>query len=229
MSGKKQRQLQLALQTFYENPIARVSLELFLTVATVLFFAIAAIKPTLLTTADLIKEIEDKEELDKKLSQKMAALASAQLEYQMVEDRLDLIDQAIPSSAQLLFFLKTIEKICSEELVIIESMGVSKVPEEFDLNSITQGKIPDFSIIEKDTLSVRVSLSSDYQSIRNVVERLRKNRRLILVEGITFNVLDSRGEKALKASLAIKIPYYDVGGQNTEQKKAVVSKKVVKE
>ena len=229
MSGRKQRQLKLALQTFYKNPIARVSLELFLTVATILFFAIVAIKPTLLTTADLIKEIEDKEELDKKLSQKMAALASAQLEYQMVEDKLDLIDQAIPSSAQLLFFLKTIEKICSEELVIIESMNVSKVPEEFNTNSITQEKIPDFSAIEKDTLSVRVGLSGDYQSIRNIVERLRKNRRLMLVEGITFSVLDNRGEKTLKAFLSIGIPYYDVGGQNIEQKQAVVSKKVVKE
>ena len=105
MSGKKQRQLKLALQVFYENPIAKVSLELFLTVITILFFAIAAIKPTLLTTADLVKEIEDKEELDKKLGQKMAALASAQLEYQMVEDKLDFIDHAIPNSAQLLFFL----------------------------------------------------------------------------------------------------------------------------
>lgn len=229
MSGKKQRQLKLALQAFYENPIARVSLELFLTVITILFFAIVAIKPTLLTTADLVKEIEDKEELDKKLGQKMAALASAQLEYQMIEDKLDLIDQAIPNSAQLLFFLKTIEKICSEELVIIESMNMSKVPEEPNLDSVTQGKVPDFSTIEKDILSVRINLSGDYQGIRKVVERLRENRRLMLVEGITFNVFDNRGEKTLQAALAIDIPYYDISGQNVEQKKAEVSRKTVEE
>jgi hypothetical protein len=48
------------LNAFYQKPVAKVSLELFLSVGTIIFFAMFAIRPTLLTMSDLVKEIEDK-------------------------------------------------------------------------------------------------------------------------------------------------------------------------
>jgi hypothetical protein len=67
-------QLMSALNDFYHKPVAMVSLELFLSIGAVVFFAIFAVRPTLLTMADLIKEIEDKRALDQQLQQKIASL-----------------------------------------------------------------------------------------------------------------------------------------------------------
>lgn len=221
MSNKKQRQLTLAMQAFYENPVARVSLELFLTVVAILFFAIFAIKPTLLTMADLVKEIEDKKELDQKLSQKMAALSSAQLEYQIVENKIELIEQAMPSSLDVINLLKIIEKICSEELVVINSLSLQTIPsQEKNINQDYQS--PDFSKLEKSSLPIRMNVTGSYQGIRNVVEKLRNNRKLILVDSIAFSVFDNRGEKTLQANLALSVPYYDFNAKNKTKESAVI-------
>ena len=74
----KRQQLTNTLVEFYNQPIAKVSLELFLSIVAVIFFAIFAIRPTLLTMSDLIKELQEKEVLNEKLSQKTAALSSVQ-------------------------------------------------------------------------------------------------------------------------------------------------------
>ncbi len=208
MSTKEKTQLNLALQTFYNNPVAKVSLELFLTVFSIVFFALAAIRPTLLTMADLIKEIEDKKELSKKFDQKISALASAQQVYSNLENRLYLLDQAIPSSANLLELLKTIEKVCSEEVVVIETASVNEIPVETDLTNLTTSNL---SKAKQNNLILKLSLIGNYQAIRNVAEKLRSNRRLIIVDSITFHVNDNRGQKSLKATLSLQVPYYDLG------------------
>ena len=101
---KKKRQLQLndILNKFYENPVARVSIELFLSIFTVIFFAVFAIRPTLLTIADLIKEIEDKEDLIVQLDRKIASLSSAETEYRKFYYQLGLLDEAIPKHSGIL-------------------------------------------------------------------------------------------------------------------------------
>ena len=66
----RKKQLASLLEQFYHNPVAKVSLELFLTIGLVVFLALFAIKPTLLTMSDLVKEIEDKRELETQLSKK---------------------------------------------------------------------------------------------------------------------------------------------------------------
>lgn len=207
MSNKEKKEISLALQTFYNNPIARVSLELFLTIATILFFALAAIRPTLLTMADLIKEIEDKKELSKKFDQKISSLASAQIEYAKLEDKIYLLDQAIPDTPKLIELLKTVEKVCSEEVVVIESFSVSEIPVEKE-GVLTE--VIDLNKITRKDLSLKLGLIGDYKAIRNVVEKLRLNRRLIAVDSITFHVNDNRGQKSLKATLSLQVPYYDV-------------------
>lgn len=225
MPEKKQRQLGLMLQAFYANPIARVSLELFLTIGTILFFALVAIKPTLVTMSDLVKEIEDKTELEQKLNQKLAALASAQVEYQSLGDRIERLDEAIPSSANLIELLKIIEKTCSEEMVIIESMTVSSIPDEIGENDLENFGLASFAQVKREMLSIRLTVIGNYQAIRNLTEKLRQNRRLMLVESISFNVEDNRGEKTLQATLTIETPYYDLLGTNSGEEKEAVTRK----
>ncbi len=77
MATNKRSQLTTTLLQFYDKPIAKVSLELFFTVAAVIVFALFAIRPTLSTMGKLIKELEDKQALNQKLAQKVAALSTS--------------------------------------------------------------------------------------------------------------------------------------------------------
>ena len=128
----KRQQLTKTLNDFYQRPVALVSLELFLTVGAVIFFAVFAIRPTLVTMSDLVKEIEDKKELDQKLTQKIASLSTAQSTYLEVQDRLYLLEQSLPSTPDFIFAIKVIEKIASDRNILIDSLSVPEIPKEVD-------------------------------------------------------------------------------------------------
>lgn len=201
MPVKKRKQLSFTLEKFYQNPVAIVSFELFLSLGAVIFFALFAIRPTLLTMSDLLKEIEDKRDLNQKLIQKIAALSTAQSQYLNLEERLHVLDEAIPTDPELLQVLKIIEKIASEQQLVISQVNLTEIPD----SSIE--KIP-FAEMKRKNISMTISVHGDYQSIRSFVEQLMKSRRALIVESVNFSVDDNRGSKKLEASLTVTAPYF---------------------
>jgi Tfp pilus assembly protein PilO len=195
------RELTKALNDFYAKPVARVSLELFLSVATVLFFAVFAIRPTLLTMSDLIKEIEDKRKLDQQLSQKVAALSSAQAEYLRVEEQLGVLDQALPDDPYLMGALKTLEKIASERNIAINFMTVNEVPDK-QLTPLPPSQS------KRQQLTVAVTLTGDYLSIRQFIEDLKNTRRTFIIDTVIFSISEEQGAKSLKATITLGVPYF---------------------
>lgn len=186
---------------FYQKPVARVSLELILSIGAIIFFAIFAIRPTLLTMADLVKEIEDKTELDQQLGQKIAALSTVQNEYFAVEDQLGVLDEAIPSQPEIEQALKIVEKIASDNQLVISSIQLQELPEDAP---------PEVSFDQKERISLpmNVNLTGDYQSIRQFIEDLRANRRALIVDSIVFSVSEQRQNRKLRATITVNIQYF---------------------
>jgi len=91
------RQYYHRLWIFYQKPTAKVSVALLLTIFTIIFFAVFAIRPTLLTVAELVKKIQDKKESLTQIEQKAAQLASAQQAYIAAQSNLPLLDLALPA------------------------------------------------------------------------------------------------------------------------------------
>ena len=205
MKTKKQRDLFITLQQFYQKPVAKVSLELFLSIITVLFFAVFAIRPTLLTMSDLLKEIEDKERLDKQLSQKIAALSTVQPLYLQLQDQLLVLDEAIPSLPQLTYSLKVIEKIASELQLIITGINVAEVPKEIDQDTVIS-----LASFERIDVPLTINISGDYLSIRQFVENLKEYRRSFVIDTIIFTTKELRGSKKLEARVTVSAPYFGV-------------------
>jgi Tfp pilus assembly protein PilO len=197
----KRQQLTRTLNDFYQRPVARVSLELFLTVGAVIFFAVFAIRPTLVTMSDLVKEIEDKEELDQKLTQKIASLSTAQTTYLEVQDRLYLLEQAYPSTPDFIFAIKTIEKIASDRNILIDSLSVPEIPKEVDPET-------PFSKLDNNSFPLSMSLSGDYNQIRLFVEDLLTYRRSFVTDTVIFATSEERGQKKLRASITLSVPYF---------------------
>lgn len=205
MKTKKQRDLFITLQQFYQKPVAKVSLELFLSIATVLFFAVFAIRPTLLTMSDLLKEIEDKERLDKQLSQKIAALSTVQPLYLQLQDQLLVLDEAIPSQPQLTYSLKVIEKIASELHLVITGINVTEIPQEVD-----RGQLISLASFERIDVPLIINISGDYLAIRQFVENLKEYRRSFVIDTIIFTTKELRGSKKLEARITVSAPYFGV-------------------
>lgn len=210
-SEKKKRELISILNSFYANPVARASTELFLTLGLVLFLGVFAIRPTIVTMSDLLKEIETKQKLDKDLTNKIAALQTAQTEYLNIEQSLPLLNSAIPEQPEIIQSAKLVEKIASDTQVVIKSLSISQLPDDIDPN------LP-FSLKAKQNLNIITSITGDYLSIRNFVETLRNSRKSFLVESIVFALEEDRGSKKLNANLTIVAPFFGLSQTEDEVK-----------
>lgn len=200
MPKSKQEQIQSALLDFYKNPVARVSLELVFSILAVIFFAIFAVKPTLQTMSELVKEIEDKRALEEQLKQKIASLNTAQAQYQKFGSQFYLLDEAIPKTASLVEGLKIVEKIASENDLIIQGITVSAVPDEL-IKANEDGAI-------RELLTFNVDMTGDYLKIRQFIEDLMTSRRMMLVDQVNFSLGNNRYQKNLNAIVRINLPYY---------------------
>lgn len=213
--NKRQAQVVQTLEIFYQNPIAKISLELFLTIGLVLFLAVFAIRPTLLTMSELLKEIEDKSALNVKLAQKVAALATAQSEFLTYQDELSVLDEAIPSTPQTVQALKIMEKLAGENSVVITSISVAVVPEEVESSTV----------VKKLTLnSVSLTIAGDYVSIRSFVEALKQNRRLFVIDTVNFGVNENQKNTKLIANISVNFPYFSNEVSDSKKTKGNTSK-----
>ncbi len=193
----KTNNLKNKLFDFYKNPVAQVSTELFLTVAAVIFFAIFAIRPTVLTMSNLINELEEKEKLSEKFRQKIATLSTLQAQYQQIKTDAIILDEAFPNEPELTKMLKSLEKLASDNQLIIDSIQVTEIPK-------TEAGAT--KVLSSYPLSITVF--GDYQNIRNFSEEILMLRRMVTIDSITFQTEEDRSKRKLSAILALNVHYF---------------------
>lgn len=197
----KQKQLTATLNEFYHKPVARVSLELFLSIGLIIFLDLFAIQPTLTTITELIEEIEEKRDLTEKLDNKIAALTTAQTTYYSIESRLPVLDEAIPSNPEVVKSLKIVEKLAYESSVVVTSISVPQVPDELHQEV-------EFNKLARVALPLTVTVSGDYLSIKEYVQTIMNSRKLFVVDSVTFQTSEDRGNVELSASITLLTPYF---------------------
>lgn len=196
---KKSRHLTQTLVKFYQKPVAKVSLELFLSIFAILFFTIFAIRPTLIRMSALLKEIESKSELNDQLKQKITALTTAQAEYLRLEPQMHLIDESLPEGFNLLYTIKLIEKVASNQEVAIMGFSIPRIPTEKILRS---GLSSEVAYLELD-----IRLDGNYEAVRKFTDELLQLRRSFILQSVSFTVSSDYQDKELQTVVSMQIPY----------------------
>ena len=160
---------------FYQKPVIKISSALLLTVFTTIFFAVFAIRPTLVTVAELLKTIEDQEEVVAKLKKKAASLASAQEEYSLNASTIERLDQAIPTDKEVQELISLIEATAADHQLVLDSMSV----DEFEYRN-------NVSLPDTVTLPVSISMSADYITLRDFLNDVVRLPRFISIDSIAF-------------------------------------------
>lgn len=151
-----------------------------LSLITVTFFALAAIKPTLTTIAQLTREIKDKREASQKLQQKINAIVAAQKVYAKNVDLLPLLDEALPEKNEfprLAFFL---EELASSSGVELKSLDFEKITTK--QKSTTTNDKPLAS-----SLRISLGVAGDFLKLKDFLNGLESSRRVLKMELVSFS------------------------------------------
>jgi len=212
------------LRLVYQRPEIRVSTEIILSVFASLFLITTAIRPTLVTVAELKKKIEDQTLVETKLDTKIKRLIQARRQLDENEDSLPLFERAVPENYAYANLAKKIEILASEENVDIESLVFSSAI----VSSDDGGK--DFDERDKKNREnrewvngknkvkefvVRFSVVADEPAIMSFLRKVEGLDRVLMVSAVDIAKVKERElpKKKLRASGEINGYYLIITNQ----------------
>ncbi len=167
-----------------------------LSLFTLSFFGLFAVRPTLITAVSLIKKVSDLRQLYIDYENKIGSLIRAQTEYEQVRDDLFLIDEALPTNSSFSKLAKTVEKYAVQENFLINQFQIDPVPIS---NPSPAGKLYDFGFTLVGT--------GNYTSISSFLNHLVNTRRIVNIKSLEFAQAGGTASSMLRLSLKASTYY----------------------
>ena len=164
----------LKLQTAYQKPATKTSLTLILTILTISFFALFALKPTFITIAKLSKKISDGKKTNQALEAKIQSLKQAEKAYQKVAPDLDAVERAFPNKTNFNNFSSKINLLSYQNNLLLTSADFSKF-------NLVSPKSNSYS-----QLDFNISLAGSYPNIKNFLKDLENLDRLVKISSVNL-------------------------------------------
>ena len=204
----KYKELFLKLLIIYKkrNDV-RMFLEILLSLITITIFSIFALKPTLLTISQLIKDNREKEETINKMEQKIKNIATAQNIYSQNIEKISLIEQAVPNTPTPENLLRQIEGIAYTNSVTVIGSSVNEVvligEEKKKKNKNEIKNLPE----NVSTITFSVNLTGSYLSLYSFLFDLENSRRPLIINSININSSKKENESIIVMLITGQTPY----------------------
>jgi Tfp pilus assembly protein PilO len=169
----------LNLQRFYQQPVARVSVFVVMSFMTVSFFSVFAIRPTLITISNLIREIEDKREVNSQLDQKVAGLSRVQAEYSQVKADLPRVWRAMPDKPEVASVIWQLELAAVRNGLKLINLQVEPVTLTATKAETTKGK-------ELPKIEVGVTVGGNLTQVKAFMTAVNNLGRVMVVKEATW-------------------------------------------
>ena len=171
-------------------------LELILTLCAISVLALFALRPTILTIIDLLKQIEKKEELIAQMDTKIQNLSVAQTVYSQQAANIELLSSAIPNSADphklveqiMALFAQNGLAVLSLNLneTLVKGISIQTVSNEFEPLLENANFVP-FSVTTK----------GDYNTIKAAISNLENTRRPSIIGNLAIKANTSEEDSSL--------------------------------
>lgn len=165
------------MRSLYQKPVVRSYTNLVLTLLTLAFLAITAIRPTLKTVGGLYKEIKDKREVSAKMTKKISSLSQAQINYERIKPQLQNLEKTIPQQPQFAQLVWQIEYLAVENQVKLDTFQVGKA---VLMSQQSKNKTKD----KVDSISIDLSAIGKYPDLKNFSKDLEQLKRIVNVKQI---------------------------------------------
>lgn len=187
------------LARFYHQKKVRVYTGTVLSIFTIAFFLLFAIKPAVVTIAGLVKKINDQKLVSEKLEKKVQALTQARKNYLAIQADLNLVEQALPTKPEISYFLKELEALTRQAGITLNTAQFGQIDLK-EKKAITQ-KTP-------KEIGFNLTTSADYQKLKNFLQILGSLRRTVLINAFGFTTSKKEEGEAKPLGLAVQANVY---------------------
>ena len=115
------------LLVMQKRPLWRATLFVTLSLLLLIILLVFALRPTLLTIAGLMNDIDTKKEIHIKLEEKVSNLQKMVQSYQRIQDKLPVLEAAIPTNPNFSKWGQYIQISASTSGFILESLRLEKI------------------------------------------------------------------------------------------------------
>ncbi len=171
-----QKKVNKKLEKYAENEERWNYLEVVITIFSITFFVIFAIRPAIVTISSLVGEIKEKEELSQKMQRKINSVIIAQEEFALVQGKRKLLESYLPSDFAISQGIAQVAGVSLESNLPVNQFSVKQID-----NMIRPSK-------DLSGLDFNVTSAGDYGQIKEFLEYVNESRRWLEVENYQINI-----------------------------------------
>ena len=180
----------------------KVFLELLLTLSAISILALFALRPTVLTITDLLKQIERKENLIVKMDTKIQNLSNAQAIYAQQAANIEILSSAIPTSAEPHRLTQQLVALFAQNGLGVTSLALEEAAVK-GINTLSRTS-DNLALLPEgaSSLPFTVATSGDYNLLKAIISDLENTRRPSAIN--TIMISSSTSEEGTNLILSVE-------------------------
>ncbi len=209
----EETQYQNRFRRFYQQltptlkkPKAQASTAAVFSFLAISLFAWYAVRPTAQTIIYLRKEIEDKTVVNKQLEDKITALILAQATFETIQDRLQLVSEALPYNPDAVLLARQLYNIANISQASISALQIPSLPLLTQEASAGAKLAPTKSLVGE--FPVTIIISGGYPNLKSFLYGLLTLRRITSIDSITIKQASARALSGDTLQLSVRIRGY---------------------
>lgn len=195
------------LITYRKRQDVKMFLELLLSLATISLFAVFALKPTVVTIGQLIRDNRAKSETIQLMNTKIQNLETANQVYGANESKLPLIFSSIPENVSPDTLVKQIQGVANLNTVNILGINIGEVTlvgtEQAKSSSSEVKALPGGT----NTLPFSITVTGNYESLLSFLKNLENLRRPLRIDTININSNQTENGKTIVMLISGVAPF----------------------
>lgn len=189
---------------YKERQDIKIFLEILLTLVTISVFSLFALRPTIITIAELIKEIEVKKETVATMDEKIQNLSRAQTLYEQQITRINLLKTSIPYDPSPDAFVRQIEGLTAKYAINLASMSLG------NLTLLGNNQTSRDDVLGTSSqISFSLHASANYSPLYSYLSDIENTRRPIIIKSLNVSSIDTEEGKIVTLTFEGNTPYLE--------------------
>ena len=200
----------LNLFAVYKNrDDVKAFLEIVLSLATITFFVIFALRPTVVTITQILKDIGTKEETLQTLKRKTDDLNAAQTIYNQEIDRVLFLSDSIPTNAQVEDYMRQIIALAVKDSVALTNLKIEETVLKGNGGPVQKSKNEELSDLPGGSqgFTFSTTASGAYTNLLSFLGDIESLRRPIWIDESVLSLSETTAGKIISVSVKGRVAY----------------------